>query len=223
MTYMSRFLPLLSLATCLGVNYAYPHYKNKSISDNSSGPITPASWAFSIWGLIYTCLLYLVIQQALGKAVFEDRVVALFVLTCILNSVWIIQWINGDKETSLAVLIALGCVLFAICTTSSSGTTNTIFAIYFGWVLSAMILNTTLVLKDRGSKDDVIALIGLVGLTVVHLLYLGGDYTNKYNANIAVLIVGIWTAVAMYAKHPKYGKYALLVFSVIAVLYYRIL
>ncbi|YCA44893.1 hypothetical protein M1E11_06855 [Bacillus sp. JZ8] len=59
---------LLALLFTISTNYFFPESRNVSkISDSINAFITPAGYAFSIWGLIFLLLALYAIRQFLPK------------------------------------------------------------------------------------------------------------------------------------------------------------
>src|SRR5512135_143140 len=83
-----------------------------AISDANPTLITPAGYVFSIWGIIYLLLGAFVIYQALpsrSNRVFTEKIGWLFVLSSIINIVWIFFW----QFEYLAVSVVLIFLLLA--------------------------------------------------------------------------------------------------------------
>ena len=108
-------------------------FKN-SIGDVSKAfelNITPAGWAFSIWGIIYTLQLAWVVyslalicrQTASGPAYCNPKVLTanfflLFTVTSIINISWLFLW---DRFYFLASFLFVACQALALYVVAASG------------------------------------------------------------------------------------------------------
>ena len=87
------------------------------ISDANPTLITPAGYVFSIWGIIYILLAVFVIFQALPSQKEEEytkKIGWLFVLSSILNIVWIFLWQYQILGVSVILIFLLLATLIAI-------------------------------------------------------------------------------------------------------------
>lgn len=132
------------------------------ISDRYPVYFTPAGYVFSIWGLIYLGLLAFVVYQALPAQRENPRLRQIgpwFILSCVVNSVWIFAWHYGFLLLSGVLLVALlGTLLVIYLRLSATQPGSTAerwlvdlpFSIYLGWATVATIANTTVVLYGLG-------------------------------------------------------------------------
>ncbi len=134
----------------------------KEISDKYFTSITPAGYAFSIWGLIYVGLIAFSIYQALPSKGERFRSLrSSYILSCVANCAWIYAFHYEMIPVSLVVIFIL-LILLAIISLNARNTISkaetilvaTPFALYFGWVTAASIVNTTLTLVYLGVKPS---------------------------------------------------------------------
>jgi len=124
------------------------------ISDKYPTPITPASYAFSIWSLIYVGLIAFSIYQMLPTNAARFRNVrSLYILTCALNCGWIYMWHSDQIAICMVLIFLLAVCLFLINlnlkNTDGMGEywfAKAPFGIYFGWVTAASLVNFTVLL-----------------------------------------------------------------------------
>ena len=123
----------------------------------------PASWVFSIWGLIYLALVVFVAYSLLPAGRRNPRVQRLgppFAITCVANSVWLFLW-HWERFTlstvAMATLLLALIVCYAIAWGRNSPTTiaerlclRFPFSLYLGWVSVATIANVTVALDRAG-------------------------------------------------------------------------
>jgi hypothetical protein len=116
----------------------------------------PAGYTFSIWGIIYLLLAIFCIQlliQAFSKnnsKTPSTTVQFLFLLTCILNSVWIFAWHFEHIAISLIIMVLLLLTIIVLYLQLEKHTAQypkakyfylLPISIYFGWISVATIAN----------------------------------------------------------------------------------
>jgi hypothetical protein len=197
------------------------------ISDQYPTWITPAGYAFSIWGLIYLGLAAFSIYQALPKN--SDRFVqlrSLYIQSCVANCLWLYLWHYDQILGSLAVMFVLLGILVLINLNLRAYDSKTDFwlvrvpfNIYFGWITVASILNATIALVYLGvsistSVTTVLACVLLIVATVLGVLMRNNFQNAAYPLTVA------WALTAIAVKQS--GKTAIVTvaaFSVIALLF----
>lgn len=150
------------------------------ISDKYPTLITPASYAFAIWSLIYVGLTAFSIYQLLPANVARFRNIrSLYIFSCALNCGWIYFWHSDQIAICFGLIAAHALVLFFINyqfrTTESIGEywmVKAPFGIYFGWVTAAALVNFAVLLvysKFNVSDWIAVALIlfsGFLGIVI---------------------------------------------------------
>ena len=133
------------------------------ISDSNPTLITPAGYVFSIWGIIYFLLGVFVVFQALpsqkGKEYIE-RIGWLFVLSSVINIVWLFLWQYNFLSVSVVLMFLLLTTLILIYTRLGIGKTQAKlveklatrlpFSVYLGWITIASIANVSVTLVSVG-------------------------------------------------------------------------
>ncbi len=124
------------------------------VSDRFGVYFTPAGYVFSIWGLIYLGLIAFGIYQLLPRSRRTgniERITPWFVLSCVLNSAWIIAWhylyIGVALGIIVLLLLTLG-VIYKILNKKRQGVpreenifVKAPFSIYLAWISVATIAN----------------------------------------------------------------------------------
>lgn len=124
------------------------------VSDANHTLITPAGYVFAIWGIIYFLLAVFVIYQMLplqqGKA-FQKQIGWLFVLSSILNIVWLFAWQYEQLPLSVLIMFLLLGSLIAMYLRLDVGrgkvavaerlAVHLPFSTYLGWITIATIAN----------------------------------------------------------------------------------
>jgi len=87
------------------------------VSDRYFTLVTPAGYVFSIWGVIYTLLSFFAVFQALPsqrEKPFLEQISILFILSGVLNVVWLFLWHYDQIVLSVALMFGLLATLIAI-------------------------------------------------------------------------------------------------------------
>jgi len=186
------------------------------ISDANFTLITPAGYVFSIWGVIYVLLGIFVVYQALPSQktnVYQNKIGWLFVLSSIINIVWLFLWQFEYLVFSVALMFMLLATLIAIYLRLDIGKSKVDlreriavhlpFSTYLGWITIASIANvaTTLVSINWDgfgiNPETWASLIILIAL----LLSLIVIVTRK---DVAYGLVIIWAFVGISAAQTSY-------------------
>jgi hypothetical protein len=174
--------------------------------------ITPAPYAFGIWGLIYLSLIGFVVYAA--RLSFRDpasddpavRVGGWFVATCMANCGWVLSWLYGNTALSVMLMLILLFSLFRIVVLTDMELTDPPlkviafvwwpFCCYTGWIMVALLANLSAFFVKLGKAFFVLNeprwVVGM--LMVAGLAYL--VLTWKRNMRECAL-VGVWAFVAI--------------------------
>lgn len=143
------------------------------ITDQWNIANSPAGYAFSIWGIIYTLLAFYTVYQALPEKwaanrnndLIYNKIGYIYPVNLIFNGLWLVVfgqnavWSFG---VGLAVIIGMLVTQIYVMRLTTRNKVNTWefitlrcgFTIYSGWVTAATILNVTFFLKSLGLKND---------------------------------------------------------------------
>jgi len=151
--------------------------------------ITPASAAFSIWGIIYSLQALFVIYQFCWPK--EDEALLLhgvgfwFVSACMFNSLWIITFVQGTTAGMWCSTLLIIGLLSSICkiyvntscwmAARPGGMLQAIaldvhLSMYAGWVTVATIVNSSVALTTVWAAEPATASACSVAMLVVALL-----------------------------------------------------
>ena len=190
--------------------------------------ITPAPYAFGIWGLIYLSLTGFVVYGV--RLSFRDpasddpvlRVGGWFLATCMANCGWVLSWFYGYPALSVVLMLLLLFSLFRIVVLTDMELTDpplTViafvwwpFCYYTGWIMVALLANLSAFFVKLGKSFFVEHEAGwVVGMLIVAgVAYL--VLTWKRNMRECAL-VGVWAfvaiAVANWHNVPFVAKVAL--------------
>ncbi len=175
--------------------------------------ITPASYAFAIWGLIYLGLISLAIYQALPnnrENPYLQRMGYYLVVSSLAQIVWVFLFLSRlfvlSTVAMLVILVSLLLLYSKLGISINSMSkkqkwlVNFPISVYFGWITVATILNFALALSwikwdGLGLSNVVWTIIMIVIAAVVGILV---RITRKDKVYSAVFI---WALVAISIRH----------------------
>ncbi|CAN5350169.1 tryptophan-rich sensory protein [soil metagenome] len=190
----------------------------KEVSDKYFTFVTPAGYAFAIWSLIYAGLIAFSIYQALtSKAERFRNIRSIYILSCVANCAWIYFWHFEMITVCLAVIIGLWLTLAYINlsvrkieSVAETWLVATPFALYFGWVTVATILNFTIALKYLGieTSETVSTILACSFITIATLL---GIIFRQILSNSAYPLAVAWALTAIGVAQS--GKTVIVIFT----------
>lgn len=179
------------------------------ISDSNPTLITPAGYVFSIWGIIYVLLGVFVIFQALPsqkEREYTKKIGWLFVLSSILNIVWLFLWQYEILSVSVVLMFLLLATLIAIYLRLNIGKSavslreklavHVPFSVYLGWITIASIANVSVFLVSEnwdgfGISPETWATLIIIVALVITLLVLATRRDIAYGLVIIWALIGI--------------------------------
>ncbi len=188
-----------------------------AISDANNSPVTPAGYAFAIWGLIYLASLALAIYQLLpsqrGRDVHRRTgwwLVAAFAASTVWIPVFALQVLWLSQVIIVVLLVSLAVAMSRMATQPAAGPAEQAFlrlptAIYLGWATLATMAGFGLVLRSWGMPADSVltTVISLVLIAVATL--------------VCVLVVLRFTALAGFAFTAGWALVGVIVASYVPV------
>jgi tryptophan-rich sensory protein len=183
------------------------------VSNQYTTFFTPANYAFAIWGIIYLLLMGYAIYQALPaqRANPSARKIGwLFILSCVLNCVWITLFQYDQILISAVVIVAFLLTLIAIYVRLDIGRARVStadrlllhlpFSVYLGWLSVATIANIS-VLGDAQQWGDLFGIAAptwaAIMLVVATLLGLIMAVTRR---DVGFVMVLVWAFTAIINK-----------------------
>jgi benzodiazapine receptor len=227
-----QFAVVFSIIAMIVMNYlsnagAFGGRTNGEISDKYHTLITPAAYAFAIWGLIFLSLLAFAIYQGLSSQQTNPRFRAIgwwVVLNAFCNAIWSPLFNNEKIGIALLVILVMLASLVMIeqrllerrhqpllatdpnatmpeakASIAETWLARIPFSIYFGWVTVATILNVAVYLKSTN-----FSLMGLdeqtwaVAILIVGLV-VGAIVFNRYRS-VAYILVFAWAYAAIASE-----------------------
>jgi hypothetical protein len=238
---MKRVLQILNVVTLLftiGINYLYNGQQGKtSIADISAkydNLLTPAGYAFGIWGLIYIALIVFAIYQSGDifrkdlKRDFIGKIGWWFIISNLANAAWIWAFTSDQPGLSLLIMLLIFFSLLKIVLNTNMerwDAPNPVifyiwwpFSFYFGWINIALIINVSAWLTSLGwnggplSAETWAILVLLIAATV--FISMTWKRNMREYAN-----VGVWGIVAIAVKnwsdHPLVAWFAIVLALII--------
>ena len=216
------------------LHYLFGNFSTGDVPDKYYLEITPAGWAFSIWGLIYiwqgAWILYSLTLLCRSNApnVISPIVFVLFSLANISNGSWIICWSHEWIQICSFLLFSISFFLYGTLATSyrtlnlrTKGVNNKDFvatqvlvnngiALYATWCSIASLLNLAMAITYfHGVEQDVASTISLsiLALEVVVWFFLENTILDKYvRYTLSIYPVVIWALSASINKNWNSAK-----------------
>ena len=171
----------------------------KDISDKFSNLLVPMGYTFSvIWTLIYVGLIIYTVRDLTRK---EDKynISLLFILSNVLNALWIVTYTGGWYLLSTLTIIGLFIVLAMITLSiKDMSIEKIIFSVYTTWILvaSAVSILGLLVSLNFTAFDSLLMKVVSVLLIATTLIFV---LMNKNN--IAMKLTYIFALAGIAANH----------------------
>ena len=215
----TRALATINLATVIAT-IVWSYWTNSSqlnsntvgsVSDRYQSAITPADYAFAIWGLIYLALLLNAVYQIYcaysGKRdqSFIRQIGPWLILANLLNSLWLGLWLYNEIGWSVLVMFGIlfslvMCIVRLRMELWDAPVRIILWVwwplcLYSGWITVATVANVTAWLVSIGGQallpTNVIAAIVLGVIVFINILMI------RYRNMREFAGVGIWALVAI--------------------------
>ncbi|GAB3941803.1 tryptophan-rich sensory protein [Spirosoma harenae] len=235
---LQQFLVVFSIITLIVMNYLsnaglFGGQTNGDVSDKYHTLITPAGYAFSIWGLIFLGLLAFAIYQALPAQRANPRFQAVrwwVVLNAFCNAIWSPLFNNERIGFALIVILVMLISMVVIeqnllarpytsllpidqdatlpevaASPTETWLARIPFSIYFGWLTVATILNVAVYLKATDfSLLNLSEPMWAMAILVVGLL-VGAIVFNRFRS-VAYILVFAWAYAAIGVEQADYSQ-----------------
>ena len=208
-----QILNILSVAFALFMNYIVGAQiidvpAINEVSDTYATLLTPATYAFSIWSLIYFLLIVLAVYQAWDffkpdrKNSLPMKLGPSFILANIGNALWTYVFVSGLIGLSVIILLGMVAALFLslkrLDIATHDAPIKTILFVwwplmfYAGWILVASIVNVASWLASIGIQIGPFAALAVLAVLCSLLLVL------LYTRNLRELVVAsTWGLIAI--------------------------
>ncbi|TGB01386.1 TspO/MBR family protein [Halobacillus salinus] len=192
------------------------------ISNKINVLFTPAAYVFSIWGLIYLLLGIWIVRQIpksrRNKMVYRNTR-TLFVISCLLNSLWIFMWHYEFFAVSVLVMLGLLGTLIRLYVQlkewDASFFDRLPFSVYLGWISVATIANISYFLtyiewNGWGISASVWTMLLIGVATVLALIVLFNEHDRIYP------LVFIWAFIGIGVRNADQGVAAVVAVAYVA-------
>ena len=186
-----------------------------SLSREYANLFTPASYAFSIWGLIFLSLVAHSIFQikrtffSQKSDNFVEQIGLLLLVTNVANGLWVYFWLSEMTRVSVLIMLTMLICLITIMLRLNMQRKNVSLpfrllvwwpiGLYSGWIAVATIANIAAFLAKIGWQG----FLGEVPWTVIMIIVATAvNFLVLYRRNMPVFAgVGVWALVAIAARH----------------------
>ncbi|MEQ9441594.1 MAG: tryptophan-rich sensory protein [Cyclobacteriaceae bacterium] len=184
-----------------------------TVSDKYSTLITPAGYAFSIWGLIYLTLGAYVYYQAFqanpAHNIF-DRIAPPLILNLIANSLWLVAFQSEYITLSVVFMLVILATLIVITIQWVKDRSLPIrlktklripFSLYLGWISVATIVNLSVLAKYTNwnvlglSEPTWVVIMTTAGATLAIFVLLA-------TRDVVYPLVLVWAYIAIAVAQP---------------------
>lgn len=203
---------IITMVVNYGAMFGWFGQTQEAISNQYKNFVTPSSFTFSIWGVIYILVLASLIYQIyLAKkdrydANFFDKFNKLFIAVNIFNIGWNLLWVSDYIALSTVLIFAFTITLAIINThilknysRSYSKVIPIAFAIYFGWLTVATVTNVAALLVKVnwgmfGIEEHLIACLTYIFTAILAGLLIKSIKNPVFNLPILWAFFGIYSA-----------------------------
>lgn len=189
--------------------------KTGEISDIYYTYVTPAGYAFSIWGLIYFLLAVFSVYQLFPQTYAFDEinkgVNLYFILNSLFNVAWIFCWHWELLYLSLFVMSGILITLWIIFNNFAAHHSSVFnfkswflirsgFGIYLGWIIVATVVN---VFCASTNRDEKYVDAGVVGLLIA---FFAEGFLSLIYQDSSFAGVGSWATFAIYTSQKSFER-----------------
>ena len=191
-----------------------------AVSSANPTPITPPSWAFGIWGLIYLMQVVFLAYQSLAyvnQGLVFRRISFWYLGVCLCSIAWSIVWGMRQIIPSSVIIwvffFCLAAIYFRLhydkhLSVADIRTKRTWgeyccvyvpFSLYTSWMMGASIINT---FQAVGRPAAELAVPGVVALMIGAVINVG---VLAWTRDVWIPLVNVWTLAAIASNPPAPG------------------
>ncbi|MBX3282716.1 MAG: hypothetical protein KF756_09600 [Acidobacteria bacterium] len=194
-----------------------------SIAAQFPTPVTPAGYSASLLTIVYILMIGFALFQALPKNAAKFAGIRItYILTCILNCLWVVTWHRSMPGVSAFLIVALlGTLIAMLGAVKNVGTAmealfaKGTFGLYAGWVLVMTLVNILALVRSQevAMSDGAFQTLGVIclGIAAVSAVLVRWKL-NNYFFPLAIA----WIAAAIGVRQS--GETALVVASAITMI-----
>ena len=192
----------------------------KVVSDQYINLLTPAGYAFSIWGIIYLMLLAFSVYQLSdwfskkADTSFVLDISGWFILANLANAAWVVAFINNYIGLSVFIMVVLFISLLKIVLNLNMERSDPSFvyilfvwwpiSAYFGWVNVAMLANMSTWLRALGWDGAPLTATAwaIIMLVVAGIIFIAVVWTRNMREYASAAVWGI-VAIGVKNQHSN--------------------
>jgi hypothetical protein len=187
---------------------------NGTLSAKYQTLVTPAGYAFAIWGVIFSAQLIWTIAQMLPTYRSNELVIQgvgyYYVWACLAQCFWTLAFGLEKMTLSLVAMVLILIPLVVILTKLSSVCAGSIgrywllkfpFEIHAAWIMAATLVNMNVVFVAQGASANTQQFVGWVCLFALVLVSL--YYTMKQKWVVPCVLAWASIAIAVELSSPK--------------------
>ena len=208
------FLFNLYITYAIGVSGRSGGETNEYLSLKYQTLITPAGWAFSIWGVIFLAQAGYVVAQALPE--YETHTLVMegvrndYIGTCVAQIIWTISFSHEYIGLSFIAMVAICYFLINILksqyalgseenTWKHYGLLRFPFELHAGWIIAALFVNFSVWLVSLNAFS--IILVTVAALTLVGIFAVAaGSLWYILKPNFIIPFVMAWATVSFLVR-----------------------
>jgi len=184
---------------------------NSTLSAKYQTLVTPAGWAFSIWGVIFIWEAVFVIAQmstgSLRCSVIVDAATPWWIATCVCQCVWTFLFAQEIIWAALLFMIGillslLGLMIFTDCHFMSLRDywlLRAPFSVHAGWIIAASVVNANVFADYFKASSGVMVAVAVVSLVLI-LVLIGGYQFIAPRRDAIICLVAAWACTAIFAE-----------------------
>ncbi|WP_201983644.1 hypothetical protein [Hymenobacter rubidus] len=223
-----RWVAALAVGASIFLNYyanTHPFHGQTMGQVSAKYPtlLTPAGYAFGIWGIIFLTLAMYAFWQLLPaqqEQTVADAVAKPLTLASIATGAWVVLFAYELILPSLGVmLLILGCLIAAygrvrrrIFAEAAPALVGVPFSLYLGWISVAAVINITIALRQLGwvpaeGASVTLTLVLILAVVALALIMSRVFRDMVFPLAVAWALVAVW--VARLSTVPELGWAAL--------------
>lgn len=161
----------------------------REVSESLENDVVPYPFFFSIWGIIYSWIIVMLVFSFLGNSAILVKFAPWFIASCCFNIAWIVAFGTGQIRISYFIILMIwaalyGCYTYLEVYYSSTVPTitywcfNAPISVYFGWITVASFVSIfSMQIFPRDLQAQAATVIFPLLLLPVHIaLIYFGDY-----------------------------------------------
>lgn len=193
---------------------------NAEVSAKYQTLVTPAGWAFAIWGLIFLMqaiwsIVQIVVPAARSNPQVVDGVGTKYISVCFFQVAWTFAF--GYEQMLLSMVFMLGILYYLyqiyVCQQAVLGQNDDMassktywlfqfpFGLHLGWIVAASLVNANLVLVAYGASASLMfaaAVTTVLVALVVAIFTLFRESQKEHPPTVVVPMVLVWALVSCF-------------------------